>query len=140
MADDPDGANMPVPNRLVSLGVATATATATATAKLTTVIGKEAMPAASGLKPLTVLRVLGDGEPEAHHGAEEKDPSGVAADPFGAGEQPQRHDRLSGARLVDHEPGQQRHRERVGGDGDGVGRGEPADDIQQPRTRVVSGR
>src|SRR5438105_6260427 len=93
----PVASSGPVPNRLVSLGVATATAT--------TVIGKEAMPAASGLKPLTVLRVLGDGEPEAHHAPRNRDPSGVGADPLGAGEQPQRHDRLSGARFVDHEPG-----------------------------------
>jgi len=57
--------------------------------------------------------------------APERDPSGVGADPLTAGEQPQRHDGLPGAPLVDHEPGQQHYPGHQRGDGERV---PPGDD------------
>jgi hypothetical protein len=66
------------------------------------------------------LQVLGDEEPEAHHRAEEQDPSGVGADALRTGEQPQRQNGLPGAPLVDQESSQQNHAGRERGDGDRV--------------------
>ncbi|MCY1299626.1 hypothetical protein D9M70_491620 [compost metagenome] len=49
------------------------------------------------------LQILGEEEKEPDHRGEEQDTRQIGADPLAVGKEPERHDRLPGAMLVDHE-------------------------------------
>ena len=80
---------------------------AMATAKLTSDMGRKPKPAWSGVKPSPSCMQLGGEVEEADHGPEVEHAGCVGAAALAAGEEPQRHDRLLGTRLVEDQCDQQ---------------------------------